>query len=101
MTTEWKELKTIQEVAAAQAAGEEIEIRCYGSWGSWNGDNYYASQMYRSRPRKKVKVVVLREGLFYDQHGDWTTEWHSCDWTELQYFVKWLDTPERTVEVKE
>lgn len=102
--SEWKELKTLQEVAAAQVAGEEVEcakahVETQG-WYAWDGVAWYKGQLYRSRPKKKVKTIVLREALFSCGGDRFWTSWVSCNYVE-DGFVKWLDTPERIVEIEE
>jgi hypothetical protein len=98
--SEWKELKTLQEVAAAQADGEEIECDFDGiGWRFWLGEDWKDSWRFRSRPRKKVKQVVLREALFRSSEKYWTS-WVESEKTFCN-FVRWLDTPERIVEVEE
>ena len=98
--SEWKELKTLQDVAAAQAAGEEIYklISLPRTYAKWNGRMWSNLEIYRSRPRKKVKQIVLREALMQVNGCYWTT-WTSDDIDPT--FVKWLDTPERIIEVEE
>jgi len=56
--TEWTELKTLQEVAEAQSRGDEIEVSCIGSkWEPWTSLHWHAIYLYRSRPRKKTKLM--------------------------------------------
>lgn len=106
MTTEWKELKTLQDVAAAQAAGEEIEWRDLGAdWRSWNGATWYVKAEFRSRPKKRTKTIVLREALLASSgtgeityYTMWATEAY---FKNCQTFVRWLDTPAREIEVEE
>ncbi len=52
MTTEWRELKTLQDLAAAQAAGDEIEVRVMGSnFEMWHGYAWHYDYAYRARPK--------------------------------------------------
>lgn len=62
--TEWTELKTLQDVAAAQARGDEIQVYGVATWVPFEGKQWFASSDYRSRPAKKTKTIVLREALF-------------------------------------
>lgn len=102
--SEWTELKTLQEIAAAQARGDEIEFYDAASciWHSWSGVAWYGTKSYRSRPKKKTKVVVLREGLFCYRKVEYFTRWTSDFITGRdEFFVRWLDTPPREIEVEE
>lgn len=100
MTTDWRELRTIQEVAAAQANDEEIEH--FGAiselWRPWDTKIWSGNGLYRSRPRKQTKTVVLREGLMRSSSG-YYTQWFEKRVEGALGFIQWLDTPERTVEV--
>ena len=59
MTQEWRELKTLQDVAAAQAAGHEIIVSTAGGFCAWDGLMWYADRLYRSRPVPKVKRIKM------------------------------------------
>lgn len=102
MTTEWKELKTLQEVAAAQAAGEEIQVNYYDSvgWHVWDGFCWKDQWKYRSRPKPRTKKIVLREALRATENFYWTA-WYSEGTDFERGFVRWLDTPAREIEVPE
>jgi hypothetical protein len=99
--SEWRELKTLQDVAEAQKNGEAVQTRYPDDdkWQEWAEVDWHGSRDYRSRPEKKVKTVVLREALMR------TYEEFSVVWCSEEYvkghpaFVRWLDTPERIVEV--
>ena len=99
--TEWTELKTLQDVAAAQARGDEIEVGLTDliGWGCWNGEFWGKTCLYRSRPRKQTKKIVLREALVTDMMGNYLTTW--IDTRADITVTKWLDTPERVIEVEE
>ena len=97
--TEWTELKTLQDVAAAVDRDDEIEVLFDADWEAWD-TCYYASRRYRSRPKKKVKQIVLREALMRSSYG-YYTRWCTKDIETPSFFIKWLDTPERIVEVDE
>lgn len=68
MSNEWRDLKTLQDVAAAQAAGDEIEFRGLGitDYKAWNGVGWSSSWSYRARPRKpatkKIKMLCFFDG---------------------------------------
>ena len=77
-TNEWRDLKTLQEVAAAQAAGDEIEYS-YDSgkyWSVWFGEYWDKDTLFRARPRKpatkKVKMLCFYNGttLFWHESGN-------------------------------
>jgi hypothetical protein len=62
MTTEWKDLPTMQDVACAQADGWEIEWSSLGEeWSNWPSGAWYSNTLFRGRPRqpkmKKVKML--------------------------------------------
>ena len=62
--SEWKLLKTIQDVSAAQAAGEEIEYFTLDSevWCLWFGKVWDSEWQFRSRqPQPKTKKVKLQD----------------------------------------
>jgi hypothetical protein len=59
MTQEWKDLPDLQSVAAAQAAGQEIECESLGSWFGWTGSSWQMNCKYRSRPAPKVRKVKM------------------------------------------
>ena len=66
MTTEWRNLPTMADVAAAQAAGDEIEVRRLGEFDytEWSGTAWAMAWSFRARPRqpkmKKVKSLCYR-----------------------------------------
>ena len=69
MNTEWRELKTLQDVAEAQKNGDEIEVSDdYVSWKSWFEKSWHFSARYRARPRqpkmKQVKMLCYFDGEF-------------------------------------
>ena len=60
MSNEWRELKTLQDVAAAQAAGDEVEYLMGNSWQLWGGSFWSSLGAFRARPRQpKMKKVKL------------------------------------------
>ncbi len=71
MTTEWKDLPTLQDVAAAQAAGEEIEMKYAADWKRWDGFQWSKNYFYRSRPVPKTRKVKMLA---------WFNEYDSICW---------------------
>ena len=61
MSNEWRELKTLQDVATAQAAGDEIEVMRIGDldYSEWRGIAWSVSWSFRARPRPKTKKVKI------------------------------------------
>lgn len=60
MTTEWTDLPTLQDVAAAQARGDEIH--CFAAvWERWGGDWWDADAQFRSRPKQKTPEERIAE----------------------------------------
>ncbi len=101
--TEWCDLPTMQDVAAAQAAGDEITVRIdeRSAWLSWVGNCWREDLNYRARPRKPVtRVVVLRRALMRELLSDnyYGTNPTSIDYSSREGFVMWLPG-EETVEV--
>ncbi len=101
-TEHWVPLLTLQDVAAAQARGDEIEVypETYEEWMRWHAGSWNSESRYRSRPRKKTKTIVLREALRANGSGFYWTEWCSDGHTPSG-LIKWLDTPAREIEVEE
>lgn len=63
MTTEWRDLLTLQDVAAAIEAGDEIQVGntrlgvpC--NWYKWDGEGWSIGLDYRARPRQPKKLLV-------------------------------------------
>lgn len=50
MTTEWTDLPTLQDIAAAQARGDEIWFfnMSMGDFEPWNGEIWFACGEYRA-----------------------------------------------------
>lgn len=62
MTTEWTDLTTLQDVAAAQARGDEIEWERFDRvWAQWNGMVWASDVQYRSRPKQKTPEERIAE----------------------------------------
>ncbi len=96
---EWRELKTLQEVAEAQKNGEEIERNYGGGWKPWAGKAWDSGSCYHSRPRKKTKTIVLREALMRNSIGGYWIDLRTTDAEAGTFFIRWLDTPPREIEV--
>ena len=81
-TSEWRDLPTMADVAAAQAAGDEIEIfdQALDKWEKWNDSAWFYSADYRARPAqpkmKKVKIL----GWFNPETGCTTTRLNDNKW---------------------
>ena len=97
--TEWTELKTLQDVAKAQADGWEIEARAFGNiqWQSWGGRAWKYDLIYRGRPKQpKMEEVKM---LCWKVNG-------RLDWLEEGTHVahpSWVRVPaeDKTIEVPE
>ena len=77
MTTEWRDLPTMADVAAAQTAGDEIHFLGVGctEWVAWDGAVWRDDWLFRARPpqpkMKKVKMLCFYNGkeLFWAESG--------------------------------
>ncbi len=101
MTNEWRDLPTMQDVAAAQAAGDEITVRSdeRSTWLPWVGNCWREDLNYRARPRKPAtKTVVLRRALIVDGDGKHCPTCGEYDFSKWPNFIMWLPG-EETVEV--
>ncbi len=99
--SEWRELKTLQDVAAAQANGEEIQLLNVVSdnWEVWMQYAWHSTAKYRARP--KAETVTLRKALF-DDADQWGVCAYECTEEHARLrpnFVCWLGEPV-TYEVK-
>ena len=56
MKTKWTECSTLQELAAAQARGDEIDNYVGGEWGIWDETAWNKREEYRCRPAKPKSV---------------------------------------------
>ncbi len=101
-TYEWRDLPTMQDVAAAQAAGDEIHVKVdgpKGAWFLWDGSCWLGDQKYRARPHKPAtKTVTLRRALLVKSDGTYGTLEGDEDFSKANNFVMWLPG-EETVEV--
>lgn len=79
---EWRDLPTMADVAAAKAAGDEIQVHHIGSvWNSWKGVSWANDWIFRARPAqpkmKKVKIL----GWLNPETGCTTTRLVDSVWT--------------------
>ncbi len=97
--SEWRDLPTMQDVAAALAAGDEIIYSTkQGEWGPWEGRYWHANNKFRARPRKPAtKEIVLRRALLSSGEDFYPIE-GTADFSTYKNFVMWLPG-EETVEV--
>lgn len=60
MSEEWRDLPTLADVAAAQAAGDVVE-HCIptGGWKFWDGKSWDEEISYRARSVPKTKKVKI------------------------------------------
>ena len=58
--SEWRELKTLQDVVAAMDDGDEIEVDGFSGWEKWEGAMWTFNLRYRARPRqpKTMKLKI-------------------------------------------
>ncbi len=90
--SEWRGLKTMQEVAAAQVAGDEIECDDGSGWCAWDATIWYHDSKYRARP--KAETVTLRKALFNDeQFGEFAYECTEKHANSRPGFIRWLGDP--------
>ena len=99
--SEWRELKTLQDVAAAQAAGDEIEVGsdhvgAAWAWYKWDGEYWASDSPYRARPRqpkmKKLKMLCYLIGGRLDWfHNDYGS---SDGWIRIPSEDKEIEVPE-------
>ena len=97
MSNEWRELKTLQEIAEAQKNGDEIECRDDGGrWTPWAGEYWHTSWKFRARPRQpKMKQVKLL--CYFDE---FELRWRKEDGIVS---VNWVRVPaeDKTIEIPE
>ena len=55
MKTEWTECSSLQELAAAQARGDEIDVYASGEWSIWDETVWHEREEYRCRPAQAAK----------------------------------------------
>jgi hypothetical protein len=56
MSHEWTDLKDLQAVADAQAAGWEIQFQSAGTWIKWEANYWSKGTTYRGRPKQQAVV---------------------------------------------
>ncbi len=98
--TEWRDLPSLPDMAAALAAGDEIEYKnATLGWTGWNVNAWFADWEYRARPRKPAtKIVVLRRALFRSGGDGFYPIEGTADFSTYKNFIMWLPG-EETVEV--
>jgi len=91
MNTEWRDLPTMADVAAAQAAGEEIEtttpVEGY-PWISWNEENWNSFHIYRARPAQPKMKKIKIYGWLNPETGCTTTRLNDNTWTGWTRYPK-------------
>ena len=102
MTTEWKDLPTMKDVANVPE-GWEIQFadRINEIWRTWDGKTWSNVWRFRARPRQpKTKTITLRKALmFIEGNGHYASDVEVNDAIQARnYFVCWLGEP-YTVEV--
>ena len=94
MSNEWKDCSSLQELAAAQARGDDIMEWRESSGHTWNGTVWGQWNQYRCRPAKPAtKTVTLRKALLRDSDGRYYTSEGSCSYKNDRFFVCWLGDP--------
>ena len=73
MTTEWKDLPTLQDVAEAQAQGWKIEFANSSSqiFATWSGLAWHADRQFRGRPRQPAMKKVKLEAWLSEYELRW------------------------------
>ena len=85
MSNEWRDLKTLQDIAAAQAAGDEIEYFLGGRWKAWQGVTWNVCRQFRARPRQKTEKIKML-CWFINGHLNWLQEGNHAagpDWKRV------------------
>ena len=99
MNNEWRDLPSMADVAAAQAAGDEIEYKnAMTSWNTWNEEWWNDDAKFRARPAQpKMKKVTLCK--WYCTHSG-ATETRFAD---ITMGIGWKRLPEedKIIEVME
>lgn len=94
MKTKWTDCSTLQELAAAQARGDEIDVYVRGEWSIWDETVWNEREEYRCRPAQpKIKTITLRKALLRDSDGRYYTSDGSCSRKSDRFFVCWLGDP--------
>ena len=99
MSNEWRDLPTMADVAAAQTAGDEIEIGYGDKWATWDGKTWAESWFFRARPvqpkMKKVKIlgwVKAHSGLTITQIENYPEV--NKDWIRYPKLDDEIEVPE-------
>jgi hypothetical protein len=95
MTTEWKDLPTLQDVACAQADGWDIERSNNNQfWECWTREVWTMHTFYRGRSRQpKMKKVKLL-GWFDGEELRLAHEALQHDWVRVPSEDKEIEAPE-------
>ncbi len=97
----WRDLPSLQDVAAAVAAGDEIHREAEYWWEEWNGTYWNNNWKFRARPRKPAtKKIVLRRALMLRYDGEYDVILTSYQMQTVKDFVMWLPG-EEIVEIEE
>ena len=92
---DWRELKTLQDVAEAQKNGDEIEVDTGPSWETWKGTAWMDYIRYRARPRqpkmKQVKMLCWFAGNELHWYGE---DVALCGCTRVPSEDKIIEIPE-------
>jgi len=56
MKTKWTDCSALQDLAAAQARGDEIDVYAGGEWSIWDETVWHEREEYRCRPAKTNDV---------------------------------------------
>jgi hypothetical protein len=98
MTTDWKDLPTMQDVACAQADGWEVEARISArpedKFEQWSGIWWEASYVFRGRPRQPAMNKVKFKCFSVNGQLGWRDESLSAP----DYWVR-VPSEDKTVEV--
>ena len=98
MSNEWRDLPTMADVAAAQAAGDEIEVNVPNcGWEPWVETMWHELNQYRARPRKPKMKKVKMLCWFINGHLNWLQEGNHTagpDW-------KSVPSEDKEIEVEE
>ena len=99
-TNEWRNLPTMADVAAAQAAGDEIQYRAHETyeWRSWRGEIWDKDWLFSARPAQpKMKKVKLL-GWLHPSTGDTCTSLESLSKEMID--ARWIRYPKLDDEIE-
>ena len=95
--SEWRELPTMADVAAAQAAGDEVEYLMGNSWQLWDGSFWSSVGAFRARPRQPATKMIKMLCWFINGQLNWLQEGtHASgpDWKHVPSEDKEIEVPE-------